>query len=287
MQAQGIQFNWLMVVAVLVFAAAVVVSGVLWGSMVNRLSPGPRAGVLESIAVHCASWLLKYIPGQVGSLVNKVAWGQKKGLPRTLIAITFIYENVFLVLAATIPSVVILALSLGFEIFGENTGTLILPILAIVPLLLISNRWVFRKMLTPVAKRVLKQELPESYFLTTPATLGYQLGYVVPRLMNGVGFILVAAAIMDVPIAYWAPLAAAYMLAGAAGILAIFVPSGLGVREAVIVLFASQYMTVAQAIIIALLARLLSTIADAVVALIYAVLRFSLPRAPKEAVPTS
>ncbi|WP_187265044.1 lysylphosphatidylglycerol synthase domain-containing protein [Homoserinibacter sp. GY 40078] len=283
-QAANLGFDPRMIVATLLFALAVPLSGILWGRMVNRLSDGPRAGIAESIAVHCASWLLKYVPGQVGSLVNKVVWGQRKGLSRTLIAITFVYENVFLVIAATVPSVVILALALGLEVFGDNLGTLALPLIALVPLLLISNRRVFRFMLAPLVKRVLKQELPDSYFLSSPATLAYQLGYVVPRLMNGVGFVFVVVSIVDVDPSAWLPLAAAYMLAGAAGLLAVFVPSGLGVREAVIVLFASQYMSLGAAILTSLLARLLSTLGDGIVALIYAGLRFSLPRAPQEAV---
>ncbi|NTW42780.1 MAG: UPF0104 family protein, partial [Cellulomonadaceae bacterium] len=57
------------------------------------------------------------------------------------------------------------------------------------------------------------------------------------------------------------------------GILAVFVPSGLGVRESVFVLIATAYMPVEQAIVIALLARLYSLIGDGVVALVYAVLK--------------
>jgi uncharacterized membrane protein YbhN (UPF0104 family) len=71
----------------------------------------------------------------------------------------------------------------------------------------------------------------------------------------------------------WLPLAAAYVLGGAIGILAVFVPSGLGVREAVVFAFAVQMFTPAQAVLLSLLARLLSTVADAVVAVIYLVLR--------------
>ena len=56
------------------------------------------------MAVHSASWLLKYIPGQAGSLLNKLVWGKDKGFSRTLIVITFIYENIFLQLASIIPS---------------------------------------------------------------------------------------------------------------------------------------------------------------------------------------
>src|SRR5690625_3100324 len=51
--------------AVVLFALAVVLSGVLWGRMIAQLGR-VDVGARESIRVHCLSWLLKYIPGQVG-----------------------------------------------------------------------------------------------------------------------------------------------------------------------------------------------------------------------------
>ncbi len=282
-QEAGLSFSWLWIVATVLFAAAVPVSGLLWGGMVRSLS-SVAVGRLEAIAVHCLSWLLKYVPGQVGSLVNKVLWGQRRGISRTLVGITFVYENVFLVLAATVPSVIILFFALGPDLFGDNLGTVALPLVALIPLIAISNRWVFRTLLNPVFKRVAKQAVPKEYFLSTPRTLLNQLLFVVPRVMNGAGFVVIAVSLTGAGPDTWAPLAAAYMLAGAAGILAILVPSGIGVREAVIVLFAAPYLGVPQAIIAALLSRLLSTIGDGIVAAIYAALRFTLPPATEPAI---
>jgi len=275
-EAQNLQFTWPMVAAVVVFAVAVPVSGLLWGQIVNQLSRSTKISPREAMAVHSASWLLKYIPGQVGSLGNKGLWGTKKGISRTLIVITFIYENVFLQLASIIPSVVILLVSLGVTVFQNNVLTVVLPLLAIVPLIAVLNRRLFHGVMSFASRRFLKQELPSEFFLPTGSTILYLGEFTLPRLINGVGFVLVAASFMQVPAEHWLPLGAAYVLAGAIGILAVFVPSGLGVREAVIFLFALQYMTPAQAVILSLLSRLLSTIADGVVAVFYAGLRASL-----------
>lgn len=40
-----------------------------------------------------ASWLLKYVPGQVGAVVNKAVWAAKKRISRVLVIVTFVYEN--------------------------------------------------------------------------------------------------------------------------------------------------------------------------------------------------
>jgi uncharacterized membrane protein YbhN (UPF0104 family) len=67
-------------------------------------------------------------------------------------------------------------------------------------------------------------------------------------------------------------LAAMYIFASVVGLLAIFVPGGIGIREAVIVAFASVYFPIEQAIVLSLVARLYATIADLGVGGVYLIL---------------
>jgi glycosyltransferase 2 family protein len=276
--AQDLEFSWLWLAATLLFALAVPLTGLLWSRIVRWLEPTAEVTAREAMTVQAASWLLKYVPGQVGSVVNKVLWGAKKSISRMLIVISFVYENVFLQLASIAPSAVILLISLGPEIFGRNFTLLLLPVLILVPLALVAWKPLFHRAVNLAARRALKQEVPERYFLSTPRALASAVEFVGPRAINGIGFVLIAASVTEVTPAEWLPFAAAYVLAGAIGILAVFVPSGLGVREAVIVLILGQYMPTTEAIIIALLARLLSTLADALIALFYAALRRTIPK---------
>ncbi len=258
--------------AVALFALAVVATGLLWGHMVGRLG-GIPVGRAEAVRVQCASWLLKYVPGQVGSVANKVVWAKDRGISRTLVVITFVYENVFLLLGSIIPAGVILLAADAFESSDVLSSALVPAALAVVPLLLVTHPRIFRWALDLLARRTLKRAVPEEYFLPARATIGYQLGFLVPRIINGAGFVLVAASFLRIPATDYLPLAAAYVLAGAVGILAVFVPSGLGVREGVVVVIASRYLPVEQAIVLSLLARLYSTIGDGLVAVVYGVLK--------------
>lgn len=278
--AQHLAFDWLWVPATLLFAVAVPVTGLLWGRMLRALDAdaAQRVSHVEAITVQCASWLLKYIPGQVGSAVNKVVWAGKKGVSRTLVVLTFVYENVFLQIASIVPSVAILLVSLGPQIFGENATLLLLPLLVLVPIAAVTYKPLFHRIVDVPARRVLKQPVPQSHFLSSWQSLRFSAEFVGPRILNGVGFVLIASTVAQIGPSEWLPFAAAYVLAGAIGILAFFVPSGLGVREAVIVLVLGQYVPVAEAIVISLLARLLSTIGDAVIAMIYVALRRTIPK---------
>jgi hypothetical protein len=278
--AEHLTFDWLWIPATLIFAIAVPLTGLLWGRMVRVLDRDPRGRVThaEAVAVQCASWLLKYIPGQVGSVVNKVVWAGKKGVSRSLVLITFIYENVFLQIASIVPSAVILLASLGPELFGDNATLLLLPLLVLVPLGAIAYKPFFHRLVNVAARRLLKQDLPAEYFLSSWQSLRFVGEFLGPRIINGVGFVMIATTVAEVPPTQWLPFGAAYVLAGAIGILAFFVPSGLGVREAVIVVVLSQYVPAAEAIVISLLARLLSTLGDGLVALIYVGVRRTIPK---------
>lgn len=264
--------------ALALFALAVVLSGVLWGRMIAHLG-GITVGVAEAIRVHCLSWLLKYIPGQVGSVVNKLTWAHSRGVPKSLATLSFFYENAFLIIGSIVPTGLILLFLGALDLAGGDGGIVLLTAASVLPLLVLTSRPVLRWGTNQVARRVLKRQVPDEHFLTSPSALKYQLMYLIPRIVNGAGLVLIAISMFEVPASAYIPLASAYIFAGAAGILAVFVPSGIGVRESVFVLLAVAYLPVEQAIVLALAARLLATLGDALVAAIYGALRFTATRA--------
>ncbi len=277
-RAQDLSPDWRWLVATVLFALAIPVTGMLWRSMLLMLQPQAEVSRTEAVSVQCASWLLKYIPGQVGSTVNKVLWAGRKGINRGVVLITVIYENVFLQVASLVPGAAIVALALGTEVFGDEPAVLLLPLLALLPALLVLWRPAFHRIVDVVARRALKRDVPREYFLPTRSTAALLVGFVVPRAINGVGFVVLAMSVTDVQPDEWLVFAAAYVLAGAIGILAILVPSGLGVREAVIVVILAPFVGVAAAIVISVLARLCATVGDALVALIYVLTRRTIPK---------
>lgn len=274
LREQELSFGWELVLPTALFAAAVVVSGWLWGRMTAHLAKVP-VPVAEAVRVHCLSWLLKYVPGQVGSAVNKVAWASSRGLSRTLVLITFVYENAFLLIGSLVPPMLVLLVTGAVDLSGSGSAStwLLAALSALVPLIALTSRPVFSRLTNVLARRVLKRsEVPHEYFLSGGQAFWYQVQFLLPRIVNGAGLAIIAAVVVDAPADTWVPLACAYIVAGAVGILAVFVPSGIGVREAVLVLLATPYLPAEQAIVIALVARLLATLADGLVAGLYGIL---------------
>src|SRR5690606_18390337 len=98
------------------------------------------------------------------------------------------------------------------------------PFVVVLPLLLVMQKPVFRPIVNRLARRPLKGEVPPEYFLGTGSAFAFQAAYLIPRAINGVGVVVIAVALAGAHPASWIPLAAAYALAGAAGIIVFFTP---------------------------------------------------------------
>ncbi len=239
---------------VVVFLAAVVVSGVLWARLLQRLTDAPF-DVADATWAHVQSWLLKYVPGQVGTVAAKIVWGSQRGIARSRVATSFVYENLFHLLASfvvSLPTVLLLV--------PESRGRYG----AVIALLCVAQLGVLAlpRAVGPIVERRTGRT---GLFLDVSTVLRQEALYLVPRLMNAAGFVLLAASVVklggvdDVLV-----FGAVYVLAGILGILAFMVPSGLGVREAVITALLSPRIGTADALTIAASARLYATATDVV-----------------------
>lgn len=277
-------FNWLSILAIISFVLAVVVSGYLWGNTLNILTVKQNLKIKksEAIRIHIASWLLKYIPGQAGSVINKVLWGKNKGYSKKLILITFIYENIFLIIASFLLSVPLLLISSGYDEFTNNPIYILVIILSLLSAAIILNEKSMYAITNFIFSKILKQPVGKELFLETTQSIKLLLLYMIPRILNALGFIFVTASFLRVDYVTYIPLGAAYIIGGAIGIMALFVPSGIGVREAVIVLFSTPFIGSAPAIVVAIIARLYSTLADGVLAAGYILLNLINKKAERQ-----
>jgi uncharacterized membrane protein YbhN (UPF0104 family) len=101
-------------------------------------------------------------------------------------------------------------------------------------------------------------------FLPFHKGLYFSLLYLAPTLTNGIAAGLVSYGILgSFEFRKFVIVASAYAIAGAIGTLAVFAPSGIGVREGVFVaiLVVAGFLPI-DAIIISILARFISTLSD-------------------------
>ncbi len=245
--------------ALVLFVVAVPLSGVLWvwllGLIVERKVP-----VTSGVLAHIQSWLLKYVPGQLGSLGGKVLWGTNNGYPAGKVSASFAYETIFHTSASLIvglPAALIL-------VPGSRSDYVPLVILLVVLQLGIAiSPYILKVVPVPVLQRL------GQYSIGTIDAGKLQTAYIAPRLLNAVGFVLLAGRFDGVnSVSDVVTFGAVYVLAGIIGILAFMVPSGIGVREAVIAALLAGSLGSAEALGLAAIARVVATLADIVLALV-------------------
>lgn len=255
--------GWAGAVATVTFSVAVLVSGVLWRSTVTACSDEPIP-LTSSVRAQVAAWLLKYVPGQVGAFAYKAAWGPRVGISKTQATVAFVYENLFLGVTSTLPTIPIILIGLGSG--TANLGWYLVAGVAIaIGFVFLSYAPILRR-LVEAAIRVTRRKIDPTTisYIGLSDALRLQLLYTLPRIVNGIGFVALVAAVRHVTPGDAAVLIAAYTLAGILGIVAFFVPSGIGVREAVIVIVLSRMMPTEQALMLAINARIYATISDGV-----------------------
>ncbi len=257
------------VIILMLFVGAVPLSGLYWGEILEKLT-GKTVSPIEAAAVHTKSWLLKYVPGQVGSVVGKLIWGVENKFSKKVISASFIYENVLLAISSFTLSLPIIFILLP----GESAKYFVLiPIVLLAQVVLIASSKTFNPLLVRLSKFFNKPMSGEEYLLSGPTLAKLQLKYYVPRLLNAIGFALIAAQYFSIsPASDYIAIGAVYVLSGIIGILALFVPSGLGVREAVITALLGPIIGQPEALTLAIVSRIYTIVADVILIAVYGLL---------------
>lgn len=241
------------VLAELAGLVAVFVAVFAWRVLINGL--GSRLGVVRAAQVNLVGILGKYIPGSVWAYVLQIELGRKAGLPRSKVFVASLIGVGTGILAAVIYA------AASFGPLSAKVGWIVylLPILPI-GLIIVSP-----PVLTRLVNLVLK--------LLRRPTLDGPLRW--SMIGRSIGFQLLAFGCYGLHL--WilaravgaAPGFVGYLLCAAAlsvgfnlGMLAVVVPSGLGVREAVIVAVLAASIPPAQALAFAVLSRVMLVVAD-------------------------
>lgn len=240
--------------------AAVATIGCTWKVMLDRLDERPGQPALPLMRAFFYSWLGRYIPGTVPFLLMRVEMAQRAGYRRGPVAASIAYENVLQLATALAVSLALLVVTMG-----QHAGSFALYALLLVPLagaaLLVHPR-VLVPVLNRIARRLRREEIASSRVLSSRTILALVGLYTLFVVLNGVGFYFALLALTPVGPEYLPAAIGIYNLAGVIGVLAVFVPSGLGVREGIIIALLSFQLPIEVAAAAAVLSRVAAALAD-------------------------
>lgn len=243
-----------LIVSVLLLAIYMVGRALLWHLLTLMLDTAIPVG--RAVTAWLVSQLGKYLPGKVFLYAGRLLFYVREGRQAGPVTLAFTIELVATFAASILT--VLLALATGSLVdVGEYrwvfAGGLVALIVVLHPAVLSAAvRLVARLIRRPPF------DVPLSY----PQSLAFVALYVVTWGVFGVAFFFLVRSLYPIEPQSILALAASFSFASMVGMLAIVVPSGLGVREGLLVVFLSTLMPVPVAILVSLVARVWFTVVE-------------------------
>lgn len=215
-------------------------------------------GYEKAVTSYLYSILGKYIPGKVFMLAARLTYYKEENAPLSKVTVCFFIENVCTLLGAAMLFIVSL-LFFPNEVL-ENYKWITIALIAaffvcihpkIINLLLKLIGKIFKKNLM----------IPMKY----SQMLKVVLLFIANWLIVGIGFFILTQSIYpDIQMSEMLYCAGIWGVSAIMGILAIFAPSGIGVREGIMIWGLSQIMPLEYAMVISVVSRLWQTIPELV-----------------------
>lgn len=243
-----------------VFAAAAVLSfvavvsyGAVWPLILRRIG-APVPG--DSLRLFLQSQLGKYLPGSVWHYAGRVGLARARGVPVRLALVSLGVEVAASAVAAVLVGLFVLPIALSVP-FAIAVATL----LAVMSLASGARALGLFAPVTWVAVRVVR--IPAAEIAPTLRAVPAMAALYIPVwALYGVAFWLTGRALFPIPPSELVFFTAAFALGWLAGMVVVFAPGGVGVREAVLVGLLAPRIGHTEAIVIAGSSRILLTTAD-------------------------
>ncbi|WP_158253274.1 lysylphosphatidylglycerol synthase domain-containing protein [Cryobacterium sp. N19] len=227
-----------------------------WVSVLNGL--GPRIPIARAAQVMLVGQLGKYVPGSVWSYVMQMELGRQYGILRPRVLVAGLYAAGIGVVA----SLILGSMALPVVLRG-HTQLLWLFLLLPVGLFCLHPR-----IMTALASLVLRAfRRPPLEHKVTIRVVGKAVGWaLLSYAMYGLHLWILVNSLVDPDFGTLVLLTGAMSLGFTVGLFAFVFPSGVGVREAILVGAMTLLLTVPQASAMSLVSRLMFTAADLVAA---------------------
>lgn len=258
----SIEFDWWFIaIATFIGIANRYWMVLIWLTILRGLGAGRFENVPALAHVYAKSWLGRYIPGTAPWILGKIYFASRQGLSKSKLAVSSFLEAGLQVLVLLVVGILMLVIDPRSELVAPWMKWLMAG-LALIGVVLI---WppVFNRLARFAFLLIRKRKLDAEH-LPSLSTMGKGAGlYVVGALLTGTTVFFVGKAVWpELPYSELLFCIGAMNLASAVSMLAVFAPSGIGVREAILVALLSIVMPTELALVTSVAVRLWSIGAD-------------------------
>jgi len=248
-----------MLISFLFFVSGNFLKGIVWKKIIDFLEKDNDLGYGEAIDISTISQLGRYIPGKIFSLLGKAYLCKNKKISRLNLYTSITLDAILPIFSAFILSFVLIAFyfPVKFPYYF---------LLIVVFIVILVNPCIIKL----VGRKINLLNLPNWNW-------GYSikivLGYMVSHFLIGVGFFLLIKSILSFSFQNLLSIIGVYTLAGVIGLIVIFIPGGLGIREGILVLFLNLYFPFNVSILISIIGRIWTIIGDILTVIIVILFR--------------
>lgn len=236
------------ILAVILFIVYKINSVLLWHYITKKNNCS--IPIKKAIISWFYSLLGKYIPGKVFMLGGRMYFYNKEGSSKKKVLFCFLIENICTVLGAALLFIMSLLFVNNPELIQYRHPAIIV----ILVFSIIIHPVILTKIINIPLKIFKKKkiDLKMKYVDMLVLVLFYSVNF----LIVGSGFYMLTNSVYPVNISEFFYISGTFGLAAVTGILALFAPSGIGVREGVIILALRYMIPEAAAIIVSIISRL-------------------------------
>ncbi len=211
----------------------------------------------QLIYVYAKAWMGRYIPGTAPWILGKIYFASQHGVSKQKLAVSSLLEGGLQIVTMLVFSLTLLVFDKRLDVLGNGFKTLM--IVAGLAGIIILSPSVFNRLVSFAYQKLRRQKLEAEHLVSGKTALRGTALYLVDAVINGLSLFFIAKAV-DPSLAYHNMIFAmgAGSLAGAASMLAIFAPSGLGVREGIQLVLFSLIMPKELALAVTVITRLWS-----------------------------
>jgi hypothetical protein len=263
-----LHFAWKYLIVATVFATAFRYWGVvIWRFILSDLGAKGLPNFVTMAYVYAKAWMGRYIPGTVTWIAGKVYMASSHGISKSRLAVSSLLEGGMQIIAVMVVSMFLLGFDSRLNVIPPQYKLLMLLCAGL--LLLILTPAIFNRIMR-LAFFIIKKRRPHDELLINGrAVVRSFVLYALGSLILGLAEFFIARTVD--PAIPWRDfwfIVGAFNLAGALGMLAVGVPSGLGVRDGAILLLLSVILPKEIALAITVTSRLWIAFADVIFFLI-------------------
>jgi len=229
----------------------------------------------ETLKIWFYSQLGKYLPGKIWLFLSRFHFYQSKGQSKKVISVAIYLEVVTMIVATGL--IFLAALVLFKEMESVYSGkTFWWIVLAFMLAFVCLHPRILERIINWTLAQFKRD--PVSLSISYLDVLFILFVCIISWVIGGIGFYLFVDSVYPVTPPYILFLTGALAISSTLGLIAIFAPSGLGVREGVLVYLLSYMMPGGVAVIMSILTRIWMTLIEiALIGMIYLIGRYYPP----------